>query len=271
LKDFWFPFHKTHVVTTVAVPAKDCEHTCAATKDCCRWGVAAVTTWEGAVDANQGLTELGWEIHSGNDLATFAKGDWCTTQLCGQAGADTLEVTAAQKTGVWNVVVTYNGVEKASVPIAQFPPTAAGSKFFALVTVTDKGWSFFDRNGNQRASVTQADALKNLKQDPENTHNQVTFVRSYSCGLFTKNGNAARIRLEALQSGLLKKCDGHHHESVVDGNTAFGAAVAKAAKAARWSVDASAGSHGISFVSLVCAVFSSVALVFLVLFVAKKN
>lgn len=271
LKDFWFPFHKTHVIKNVAVPAKACEQTCAATKDCCRWGVAAVTHWEDAVDADQGLEELGWEIHGGDDLAKFAKAVWCTTEACLDPNAEKLEVNVGLLKDVWSVIVTHKGKEVGRFNIDKFPPKEAGSKFFALVTVTDKGWKFFDKDGNEIGSVEQADALKNLKEDPENTHNEVTFVRSYSCGLFKKEGKAAKIRLEALQSGLLKKCDGHHHESVVDGDKAFGAAVAKAAKAGRWSVDASSGSHGISFVSLVCAVFSSVALVFVVVFVAKKN
>merc|ERR1712151_637806 len=92
---------------------------------------------------------------------------------------------------------------------------------------------------------------------------------SYSCGLFKKEAPAAKLRLESLKSGFLKKCEHPGGESVIDADKAFAAAVAKA-KGGKWSVDASAG-HGISFASIVCAVFSLVALVFLVLFVAKKN
>merc|ERR1712194_78109 len=39
----------------------------------------------------------------------------------------------------------------------------------------------------------------------------------------------------------------------------------------KWSQDALAESHGVSFASIACAVIASVALVFIVLSVAKKN
>lgn len=263
LKDFWFPFQKTHLVKTVAVPAKDCENLCATTKDCCRWGVAAVQKWEDAADAGRGFTEVGWEVH-GDDLAAFTEATWCTVKACADGDAVKFAVTVEDGK---KVVFHHKGVKVGAFDATQFPGKD-GSKFYVLVTLTEKGWAFFANDGTKVGEAAEADALKNLKEDPAD-HNEVTFVKSYSCGLFKKEAKAAQLRLESLQSGFLKKCDGHGHESIVDADKAFGAAVAKA-KAA-WSVDASAGSHGISFASIVCAVFSSVALVFVVLVVAKKN
>jgi len=265
LKDVWFPFEKTHIVKhPVAVPAKACENLCATTKDCCHWGVAQVKTWEDAADADKGFTTLGWEVHSA-DLATFKEATWCVTKECAEAGAVKLAITVDGD----KVLIHHKGAEVAKLEVASFPGKDAGDKIYILVILTEAGWAFFDKDGKKVGGTPEVDALKNLKEDPAD-HNEVTFVKGYSCGLFKKETNVAKIRLEAVESGFLKKCDSPGHESIVDGDKAFAAALAKA-KVAKWSVDASAGSHGISFASIVCAVFSSVALVFAVLFVAKKN
>lgn len=265
LKDFWFPFANVIREPEPAAPTKSCENLCATTKDCCRWGVAKVRNWEDALDAKKGLTRLGWEVHAGDDLAAFTEVMWCTVQKCAEAGAVKLAVTVEDG----RVVFHHKDVKVGDFAVDRFPAKEAGSRFYVFVALDEGGWTFFDRDGNEVGRAAEVDALKNLKEDPENNHAEVTFVASWACGLFKKEARAARVRLESLQSGLLKKCDGHGHESIVDGDKAFAAALANKAK--DWSVDASAGSHGISFASVVCAVFASVALVFLVLFVAKKN
>lgn len=261
LKDFWFPFQKTHVVKPVAVPAKDCENLCAATKDCCRWGVREVKAWEDAKDADKGFTHLGWEVH-GADLAKFAEATWCTGKACADGAAVKFSVTVADD----KVLFHLKGDKKKEFPVAKLPGKD-GSKFYVFVVLNKDGWALYDKDGKLAGVVAEEDALKNLMEAPK-LHAEVTFVKSYSCGLFKKEAPAAKLRLESLESGFLKKCEHPGGESVIDADKAFAAAVAKAN--GKWSVDASAG-HGISFASIVCAVFSSVALVFLVLFVAKKN
>merc|ERR1719246_404711 len=146
--------------------------------------------------------------------------------------------------------------------------------------MTDQAFTFFDIDGKQIKEFLQVDALKNLKGDPA-SNAEVTFVKGYSCGQFLKDARAATIRLNSDESGLLARCAGGGGtvptggggtvptESNVDEQAAFAAALAKVNH--QWSVDASAGSHGISFASILCAVLLSVSFVFLVFVVAKKN
>jgi len=266
---FWFPFKLTHIVTTVAPPVKDCADLCKKKTNCCQWGVAAVKDWETAKEDKAGVAQLGWEFNGKKANAFTAK--WCLTSVCATAlvadqfivslvGAD-LKFTAGAAAAV-NIGA-----------VAKFPGRP-GFDLYLLMVMTENAFTFFDTTGVQMFEFTRTDALKDLKEDPAN-HVEVTFVESYSCGLFTKDALAATIRLHSLaaKTGLLENCGGAAGtvptESNVDEQAAFVAALAKVNH--QWSVDASAGSHGISFVSIVCAVLSSVSLVFLVFFVAKKN
>jgi len=194
----------------------------------------------------------------------------------------------------------------ATLPAARVPGQD-GSAFYLLVTADRDGWKFWDKDGTLRGDSPEAQIVTLLRQDPTdsiaplgiaplvNNIPNVVWVKSFSCGLFKKDdARAARLRALTLVSGTLARCGGDGgddkkgddkkggdkkggkggkgHESIVDADEAFKEAVAQfTGRGGMWSVDASAGSPGISFASIVCAVFSSVALVFLVLFAAKRN
>jgi len=268
---FWFPFNKlTHIVTPVAPPVKDCEDLCKKKTTCCQWGVAAVRDWETAKQDTAGFTQLGWEIH-GKDAGVFVAAKWCLKTVCTDAlEADQFIVTLDVVKKAFQFKL---GGEAAEVigTVAQFPGRDSFA-FYLLMVMTENAFTFFNTDGLKIKEFARTHALKDLMEDPGN-HGEVTFVKSYSCGLFTKDARAATIRLNSDQAGLLENCGGEAGtvptESNVDEKAAFVAALAKVNH--QWSVDASAGSHGISFVSIVCAVLSSVSLVFLVFFVAKKN
>jgi len=196
-----------------------------------------------------------------------------------------------------------NNPTVATLPAARVPGQD-GSAFYLLVTADRDGWKFWDKDGTLRGDSPEAQIVTQLRQDPTDTKvgpptipniPNVVWVKSFSCGLFKKDdARAARLRALTLVSGTLARCGGDGgddkkgddkkggdkkggkggkgHESIVDADEAFKEAVAQfTGRGGMWSVDASAGSPGISFASIVCAVFSSVALVFLVLFAAKKN
>jgi len=270
---FWFPFENTHVVTPVAPPVQKCKNDCTARTDCCLWAVNAVTQWSDVPDNAEGVTHLGWEIQ-GKDLATFLDATWCLNHVCtGAVAANEFTIT---KNKVIQPVRRFRfkagGAAEESIGSVERFPGRDGFAFYMLMVMTDHAFTFFDITGKQIKQFGQVDALKNLKGDPANNAD-VTFVKSYSCGQFLKVAPAATIRLNSDESGLLARCVGGGGtvptESNVDEQAAFAAALAKVNH--QWSVDASAGSHGISFASIVCAVLSSVSLVFLVFFVAKKN
>jgi len=266
---FWFPFKLTHIVTTVASPSKDCADLCKKTTNCCQWGVAAVKDWETAKEDKAGVAQLGWEIN-GKKANAFTEAMWCLKKACATAAVGDkfmVHIVGGKLT------FSLGGVDEYTVEVAKFPPRPSFA-FYMLMVMTKDAFTFYDTNGLMIKAITRIDALKDLMEDPAN-HVEVTFVESYSCGLFTKDARAATIRSHSLpaKTGLLENCGGEAGtvptESNVDAQAAFVAALAKVNH--QWSVDASAGSHGISFVSIVCAVLSSVSLVFLVFFVAKKN
>jgi len=262
---FWFPFKITHIVTTVASPVVDCADLCKKKTNCCQWGVAAVKDSETAKEDKAGVTQLGWEIN-GLKIDAFTEAKWCLKKACATALAGD-KFSVSLESGV----LKFGGNKIGHGDVTKFTGRP-GFKFYLLMVMTEKAFTFYDTNGVKIEAFSQIDALKDLAEDPAN-HVEVTFVESYSCGLFTKDARAATIRLNSDQAGLLENCGGEAGtvptESNVDEKAAFVAALAKVNH--QWSVDASAGSHGISFVSIVCAVLSSVSLVFLVFFVAKKN
>merc|ERR1712151_79838 len=190
-------------------------------------------------------------------------------------------LVAAVNVPVKKVTFTHDGVIKAVFTDAQVPGKD-GAAFFLLVTADKEGWKFWDKFGARIGRIAEPDAAKNVREDPKVEDGNVLWVKSFSCALFKEDDTtAAKLRAIAITSGTLKRCGGANqiggkggkgHESIVDADEAFEEAVAQFnGMGARWSVDASAGSLGISFASIVCAVFSSVALVFLVLFAAKRN
>merc|ERR1712085_129267 len=150
------------------------------------------------------------------------------------------------------------------------------NSFDALLILTNKGFDLYDRSGRFQKHFDKANALTELHKDPT-IGKGVTFVRSFSCGLFKKETSAAKLAVEALPGklGLLKKCGGTQTETKCkDSNCDPEAALAaqmERLKNGKWSQDALAESHGVSFASIACAVIASVALVFIVLSVAKKN
>jgi len=303
---FLFPFKTSHSITTVAPPVEDCRVLCAKRSDCCLWGVRAVKHWSETKDETEGVTHLGWEVTG--QTPGFQSASWCLNKVCADAlEANRFSIKldpAGGKLYFW-AGTTVAGQEligdaqKLIGLVTQFPkpsPGKAGVDFYVLVVMTQDAFTFFDTTGKKRWEFKRVGALKDLKGDPQQ-HGGVDFVKSYSCGQFRKDASAAKIRLHSHKWGFLVRCGGAAPtaysggaaptvptvptvhtvrtvptvptESNVDQQAAFAAALARVNH--QWSVDASAGSHGISFASIVCAVLSSVSLVFLVFFVAKKN
>merc|ERR1712085_27804 len=145
-----------------------------------------------------------------------------------------------------------------------------------VVDLDQRGIRSLRPHGRIQKHWDKANALTDLQKDPT-IGKGVTFVRSFSCGLFKKETSAAKLVVEALPGklGLLKKCGGTQTETKCkDSNCDPEAALAaqmERLKNGKWSQDALAESHGVSFASIACAVIASVALVFIVLSVAKKN
>jgi len=162
------------------------------------------------------------------------------------------------------------------IQLLNIPGDNGVNSFDALLILTNKGFDLYDRNGRIQKHWDKANALTDLQKDPT-IGKGVTFVRSFSCGLFKKETSAAKLAVEALPGklGLLKKCGGTQTETKCkDSNCDPEAALAaqmERLKNGKWSQDALAESHGVSFASIACAVIASVALVFIVLSVAKKN
>lgn len=268
-KDFWFPFAATHVVTPVEVPTTACKTLCARTTDCCRWAVRDVRSWEDAKDADSGLSELGWVI-AGEDITLFINTNtWCLK-------TPTTEDFTVKKDDKRLAFHFSEAPENVKLQLVNVPGNGGANSFYALLLLTNKGIDIFDRNGQLQHTHLKANALTELSSDPTIGHG-VTFVRSFSCGLFKKETSAARLAVEALPGklGLLKKCGGTQTETECkDSNCDPEAALAaqmERLKNGKWSQDALAESHGVSFASIACAVIASVALVFIVLSVAKKN
>jgi len=269
-KDFWFPFAATHVVTPVGVPTTACKTLCARTTDCCRWAVRDVRSWEDAKDADSGLSELGWVI-AGEDITALLPNNWCTDAACGAADKFTVKGDGKQFlfTAPW-------GGADVKIQLVNVLGDGNANSFYALLLLNNKGIDLYDRTGQLQKTFPKANALTLLQQDPK-IGQGVTFVRSFSCGLFKKETSAAKLAVEALPGklGLLKKCGGTQTETKCkDSNCDPEAALAaqmERLKNGKWSQDALAESHGVSFASIACAVIASVALVFIVLSVAKKN
>jgi len=288
-KDFWFPFAASHVVKPVAVPTTACKTLCARTTDCCQWAVRDVRSWQDAKDADSGLSELGWVI-AGEDFALLPKVKtglnwWCVSTdaadcVAAQPGDTKLFVvmrdpTAGTKQLVFNDFAT-NTAHTTNIQLVNIPGDNGVNSFDALLILTNKGFDLYDRTGTLQKHWDKANALTKLLVDPT-IGKGVTFVRSFSCGLFKKETSAAKLAVEALPGklGLLKKCGGTQTETKCkDSNCDPEAALAaqmERLKNGKWSQDALAESHGVSFASIACAVIASVALVFIVLSVAKKN
>jgi len=289
-KDFWFPYAASHVVTPVGVPTTACKTLCARTTDCCRWAVRDVRNWEDAKNADSGLSELGWII-AGEDLSLFpaipspltslTHNRWCV----GAAGGGGCVGGGANKQddllSVWGVVASKQLVftqktVKATISLVNVPGDNGANSFYALLLLTNRGFDIYDRNGQLQNHIAKLNALTLLSEDPA-IGKGVTFVRSFSCGLFKKETSAAKLAIEALPGklGLLTKCGGTQKETKCkDSNCDPEAALAaqmERLENGKWSQDALVESHGVSFASIACAVIASVALVFIVLSVAKKN
>jgi len=286
-KDFWFPFAATHVVKPVEVPTTACKTLCARTTDCCRWAVRDVRSWEDAKDADSGLSELGWVI-AGEDIALFPlvanSNGWCIPKppLVGcpalLVAESRLFIVHRPADATKQLIFNFFAVADTTIQLVNIPgDNGLLNSFYALLLLTNKGIDIYDRNGQLQKHFPRTNALTQLEKDPK-IGNGVTFVRSFSCGLFKKETSAARLAVEALPGklGLLEKCGGTQKEgtkckeSNCDPEAALAAQMERL-KNGKWSQDALAESHGISFASIACAVIASVALVFIVLSVAKKN
>jgi len=250
--DFWFPATTNHVVEPVEPefsPSGACQTRCEATPTCCRWGVRSVRSWEDAKDvADGGLTHLGWVI-SGESYHDFAGPlQWCAGAKCAGAHLDdlfTIEIDTANKQMTFK-----DGTKEGTVELLNLPGGAGATSFYALVIVNSKGYEIYNQDGTLQWSSEKTAAVNTLISDPwkdPSKVSEVTFVTSYSCGLFQEVPSGSGF---SSQESLyrLGTC----------GNR-------------KWSDDTSAGLHGISFANIACAVFASVALVFVVLFVTKKN
>lgn len=291
-KDFWFPFAASHVVTPVGVPTTACKTLCARTTDCCRWAVRDVRSWGDAKDADSGLSELGWVI-AGDDINLLPKAAklvdnvWCIGAAACPAvpGAGVGPVVAHAQLftvaghvagAIKQLVFRPFMVAATTIQTVNVPGDNGVNSFYVLMLLTNKGIYLYDHTGQIQHTFLSPNALTLLKEDP-NIGKGVTFVRSFSCGLFKKETSAAKLAVEALPGklGLLEKCGGTQKETKCkDSNCDPEAALAaqmERLENGKWSQDALAESHGVSFASIACAVIASVALVFIVLSVAKKN
>jgi len=283
-KDFWFPYAASHVVTPVGVPTTACKTLCARTTHCCRWAVRDVRNWEDAKNADSGLSELGWII-AGEDLSLFpaapAAGALTHNRWCVGAAGSCAAGKQADLLSVWGVVASKQlkfrqNLGTATISLVNVPGDNGANSFYALLLLTNRGFDIYDRNGQLQNHIAKLNALTLLREDPA-IGKGVTFVRSFSCGLFKKETSAAKLAIEALPGklGLLTKCGGTQKETKCkDSNCDPEAALAaqmERLENGKWSQDALVESHGVSFASIACAVIASVALVFIVLSVAKKN
>jgi len=252
-KDFWFPFVASNVVTPVPAPTEDCKALCAGVPDCCRWAVRDVRSWDDAKDADSGFSEVGWTI-AGEDINEFTKTEWCfKAGACTNKNLFTVEADTSTAGSPKMKFKKPFDQTTASFDLVNLPGQGGASSFYALLLLTNKGFFLYDKNGVLQQHFTQEtrqDALVTLTKLEPAMATGVTFVKSYSCGLFKKEASVARLTVEALPGklGLLGRCG-----------------------AEKWSDEVSAALHGISFASLACAVIASVALVFVVLFVTKKT
>lgn len=274
-KDYWYPFAATNVVRPVEAPTEDCKTLCARTTHCCRWAVRDVRSWQDAKDADATPSHLAW-VMAGENLNNIVGEDPTWTFGAG----NTIVVTAV----VANMILTptagnFAPAAAQNINWAVIPGQDLGAtSFYALFVLTQANFIMFDKNGQPQVTFTKtpADGIVTLTADPTLLDaNIVSFVRSYSCGLFKKTASETRLAVEAEKFGLLEKCGGENKEEKCEGSNcnpkaAFEAQMERV-KNGKWSGDTSVGSHGISFASIVCAVFASVTLVFVVLVVAKKN
>jgi len=291
-KDFWFPYAASHVVKPVVVPTAACKTLCARTTDCCHWAVRDVRSWGDAKDADSGLSELGWVI-AGEDINLFPAVQaevWCVAAAgdCPAAPAAGAAVVADAKLftvlgsvagGIKQLVFNpfqADDTKDVKIQTVNVPGDNGVNSFYVLLLLTNKGISLYDRTGQLQHDILKPNALTLLQSDPE-IGNGVTFVRSFSCGLFKKETSAAKLAVEALPGklGLLEKCGGTQNptkckDSNCDPEAALAAQMERLTNG-KWSQDSLAESHGVSFASIACAVIASVALVFIVLSVAKKN
>merc|ERR1712194_933854 len=131
------------------------------------------------------------------------------------------------------------------------------NSFYVLLLLNNKGIDIYDRNGQLQKHFEKPNALTELKSDPK-IGKGITFVRSFSCGLFKKETSATKLAVEALPGklGLLEKCGGTQakcKDSNCDPEAALAAQMERL-KNGKWSQDALAESHGVSFASIACAV-----------------
>jgi len=252
-KDFSFPYVSSNVVKPVPAPTEDCKTLCAGTPDCCHWAVRDVRSWEDAKDADSGFSGVGWTV-AGKDISTFVEAKWCFSETCTKADLFTVKKDTATA-GSPNLEFTkpFDQTD-AKVALVNLPGQSGANSFYAFFSLTNKGFYVYDSNGilqKHFPQKTRQDALVTMAKDPD-LGTGVSFVTSYSCGLFTKEATVAALSVEALPGDI-------------------GSSEKSSCGAGYWSDDASAGSHGISFASLACAVFASVALVFVVLFMTRKT
>jgi len=225
------------------------------------------------------LSELGWVI-AGEDITLFPDDEkvnaWCVggPANCAFLAANFFTV---KRGAVGTTQLIFNNIgTPTNIQLVNLPGDNGVNSFDALLILTNKGFDLYDRNGRHQKFFEKVNALTDLQKDPT-IGKGVSFVRSFSCGLFKKETSAAKLAVEALPGklGLLKKCGGTQTETKCkDSNCDPEAALAaqmERLKNGKWSQDALAESHGVSFASIACAVIASVALVFIVLSVAKKN
>jgi len=268
--DFWFPASMNHVVEPVDpvfFPSEECQKRCAATPTCCRWGMRSVRSWEDAKDvADGGLNDLGWVI-AGESYSDFVgRADWCTGAGC--SGTKRPDLFRAQmnsdkklmkfrsgtggKDNTGTVTDKWSDIVWSTVDLVNLPGDGGATSYYMLVIVNNKGIHIYDKDGNLQKTFDKENAVTFLVSDPLKDPTmvpQVAFVTSYSCGVFQEDATGGDLAVESLYHMGTSACVGQR----------------------KWSDDTWAGSHGISFANIACAIFASVALVFVVLFVTKKN
>merc|ERR1712085_138887 len=163
-------FAASHVVKPVIVPTTACKTLCARTTDCCQWAVRDVRSWQDAKDADSGLSELGWVI-AGEEFSLFPDGttppanQWCITAACTTKTEKFVvkrDDTAGTKQLVFNDFDDTDA-HTTNIQLVNILGDNGVNSFDALLILINKGFDLYDRIGKG-----------------------VTFVRSFSCGLFKK-------------------------------------------------------------------------------------
>lgn len=286
--------------------SEQCNQACINHTSCCWWSVRHVENWAEAKAAagcdgvdqpedcrkRQDDVRIYWEV-IGQDWMNFQEVSWCLAEL-GQPGEKTLlkeprecglkdrrfRFGVVQEGADFNAIFTMNNRPGAQTVISTFKdPSGKGDfSFYVLVEISKSGFKIFDKTGKQHFDIhsvvelERADAFRNLIG--VTASNEMTFVKSYVCGLFELNvsrdeirrtegvenlpaerANVNRCLPQASPCAAGSSCDREGHFE----------AVAREKWNQEYQVTDAGGAGGVPFARVMCAVFASVLLLLVVL------